>query len=95
MKIIITNCPFNHYPLYHHPGDFAVGKTALMHRFADDCFVDSSTASTAQDFKVKLFHLKNKVVRLNVWDTTDKERVAKSLNYTFFRCANGIVLVST
>ena len=74
-------------------GDYGVGKTCVMHRFAEDRFLEDATSSTSLDFKVKKFHYKGKEVRINVWDTAGKEKLDSALSYTYYRGANGVILV--
>merc|ERR1712070_317196 len=50
-------------------GDQAVGKTALLVRFADDDFNESVLPTIGIDFKIKTIDYQGKRVKLQIWDT--------------------------
>uniref|UniRef100_A0A1I7ZI37 Ras-related protein Rab-1 n=1 Tax=Steinernema glaseri TaxID=37863 RepID=A0A1I7ZI37_9BILA len=73
-------------------GDTAVGKTSLLHRFSDDTFTPSMSATIGIDFKVKTVVMNEKKVKLQVWDTAGQERF-DTITTSYYRGADGIVLV--
>ncbi|ETO22746.1 hypothetical protein RFI_14447, partial [Reticulomyxa filosa] len=50
-------------------GDASVGKTALLHRFADDSFDDNYISTVGVDFRFRTVTLDKKLVKLQIWDT--------------------------
>ena len=75
-------------------GDMTVGKTSILTRFTDDKFSQNYLATVGLDFftkDVEFPTLKQKV-RIKIWDSAGQERF-RSLTQSFFRNANGIIIV--
>ena len=73
-------------------GDQAVGKTALLVRFADGDFSDVLLPTIGIDFKIKTINLKGKAVKLQIWDTAGQERF-RTITQAYYRGAMGILLI--
>ena len=73
-------------------GDQAVGKTALLVRFADDDFNEVLLPTIGIDFKIKTIELHGKRVRLQIWDTAGQERF-RTITQAYYRGAMGILLI--
>ena len=73
-------------------GDQAVGKTALLVRYADDDFQEVLLPTIGIDFKIKTIELKGKVVKLQIWDTAGQERF-RTITQAYYRGAMGILLI--
>jgi len=73
-------------------GDQAVGKTALLVRYADDDFNEVLLPTIGIDFKIKTIDLKGKRVKLQIWDTAGQERF-RTITQAYYRGAMGILLI--
>lgn len=72
-------------------GDTEVGKTSLLNRWCDDVFT-SPKNTVGIDFKQKQVLINDTKTIVRIWDTAGQERF-KSLSASFFRKADGIILV--
>jgi len=75
-------------------GDSTVGKTSILTRFCKNEFSWNYLATIGIDFFSKDIELPNpyKKIRVKIWDTAGQERF-KSLSKSFFRNADGIIIV--
>ncbi|KAJ5075893.1 small rab-related gtpase [Anaeramoeba ignava] len=72
-------------------GDSAVGKTSLILRIIGEEWDSNITPTLAIDFFQKIQKLSNgKTVKIAIWDTVGQE---KTLTNSYYRGANGIILV--
>jgi small GTP-binding protein len=74
-------------------GDASVGKTCIILRYAEDEFPKSTMPTIGIEYKTKQIKINNQMVKLQIWDTAGQERYHRILASTFYRRANGIVLV--
>ena len=74
-------------------GDASVGKTCIILRFAEDDFPKSTMPTIGIEYKTKMIKINNQSIKLQIWDTAGQERYHRILASTFYRRANGIVLV--
>ena len=74
-------------------GDSSVGKTCIILRYADDDFPKTEIPTIGIEYKTKVIKINNQSVKLQIWDTAGQERYHKILASTFYRRANGIVLI--
>ncbi|CAG9324309.1 unnamed protein product [Blepharisma stoltei] len=74
-------------------GDASVGKTCILLRFSEDEFPTVTMPTIGIEYKTKLVQIQGEQVKLQVWDTAGQERYHRTLASTFYRRANGIVLV--
>jgi small GTP-binding protein len=73
-------------------GDSTVGKTSILYQYTNNQFLSQHLATVGIDYYNKEETINNKLVRVKIWDTAGQERY-KSLTSTFFRNAQGIILV--
>jgi Ras-related protein Rab-1A len=73
-------------------GDSGVGKSSLLHRFADDIYTDSYISTIGVDFKIKTMSVGDKMVKLQIWDTAGQERF-RNITSSYYRGAQGIIVV--
>ena len=73
-------------------GDSFTGKTSVLQRFTDNIFEDNYACTIGVDFKVKTIKIKDKEVKLMIYDTTGAERF-KALSNSFYRGSNAIIFV--
>jgi len=73
-------------------GDQAVGKTALLVRYADDAFNESVLPTIGIDFKIKTIEQQGKRIKLQIWDTAGQERF-RTITQAYYRGAMGILLI--
>jgi len=73
-------------------GDQAVGKTALLLRYAEDDFNEVLLPTIGIDFKIKTIELQGKYVKLQIWDTAGQERF-RTITQAYYRGAMGILLI--
>ena len=65
-------------------GDSGVGKSSLLHRFADDVYTDSYISTIGVDFKIKTLEVEEKIVKLQIWDTAGQERF-RTITSSYYR----------
>ena len=74
-------------------GDASVGKTCIILRYAEDEFPKITMPTIGIEYKTKQIKVNNQFLKLQIWDTAGQERYHRILASTFYRRANGIVLV--
>ncbi|KAI7725025.1 hypothetical protein M8C21_029796 [Ambrosia artemisiifolia] len=72
-------------------GDSGVGKSSLLVSFISNT-VDDLPPTIGVDFKIKLFTVAGKRLKLTIWDTAGQERF-RTLTGSYYRGAQGIILV--
>jgi len=72
-------------------GNPGVGKTAFLNRFCDDKFHKNYQPTIGVDFKFKLFHCLDKLVKLQIWDTAGQERY-RTLCNIYYKGADFIII---
>ena len=73
-------------------GDSTVGKTSILSRFVDGTFNSNYLATVGLENVTKDEIIDDKTIRIKIWDTAGQERY-KSLTKSFFRNAEGVMLV--
>ncbi|XP_065910499.1 ras-related protein rab7-like [Dysidea avara] len=73
-------------------GDSKVGKTSLMNQFVSKKFIEMYKASIGADFLTKEVMVDDKLVTMQIWDTTGNARF-QSLQQAFYRGSDCCVLV--
>ncbi|KAM7531702.1 hypothetical protein LguiB_035112 [Lonicera macranthoides] len=74
-------------------GDFGVGKSSLLLSFVSHSLDDYHPSPTiGVDFKIKLFTVGGKRLKLTIWDTAGQEKF-RTLTSSYYRGAQGIILV--
>lgn len=74
-------------------GDSGVGKSSLLHRFADDDYKDDYISTIGVDFKIKTLEGPDgKQMKLQIWDTAGQERF-RTITSSYYRGAHGIIIV--
>eukprot|EP01084_Bolivina_argentea_P090895 163702_1 len=73
-------------------GESGVGKTAILHQYVMDKFIQEHKATIGADFLTKEINVEDKVVTLQMWDTAGQERF-QSLGNSFYRGADACVMV--
>lgn len=73
-------------------GDAGVGKTAIVHRFKYNTFVERHASTIGVDFTLKTMQVDDKRIKLQIWDTAGQERF-RTITQSYYRSANGVVLV--
>jgi len=73
-------------------GDMGVGKSCLLHRFLENDFVPSFTNTVGVDYKQKIFQMRGKQIKLQIFDTAGQERFY-AITKAYYRGAHGVLLV--
>ena len=73
-------------------GDSSVGKTNFVHRFIEDKFNKNYMTTSGVDLKTKDLEIKNKKIRIQIWDTAGQEKYM-SINKNLFQRVQGIILM--
>ena len=73
-------------------GNSNVGKTSIITRFTNGTFSQNYLATVGVDNYTKIETIDNKNVQIKLWDTAGQEKY-KSLTKSFFRGAEGVILV--
>ncbi len=67
-------------------GDYGVGKSSILIRFAENAFFDHQPAHIGVDFKVKFLEIDNMKFKLILWDTAGQERF-RTITSSYYRDA--------
>ena len=73
-------------------GESGVGKTCILRRFVENKFLKNHLATIGIDFKTKTVNIKNKEIKLKIWDTAGEE-LFRNITQQYYKGADGIVLV--
>ena len=73
-------------------GDSSVGKSSLTLRGTQDFFEEVYTSTIAFEFRTFIIKIKNKFIKLQIWDTCGQE-VYRSLISSFYRNASLAIIV--
>ena len=72
-------------------GDTCVGKSCILVRFSDDIFNDNYVTTIGVDFRFKTMIVKEKVAKIQIWDTAGEERY-RSITTAYYRGAAAILI---
>jgi small GTP-binding protein len=72
-------------------GDFAVGKTSLVHRFVEGTFSDKYLSTIGAKVSRKLVSVQGRMISMLIWDLVGGEATRLMRNY--YRGASGAILV--
>nr|XP_035937990.1 EF-hand calcium-binding domain-containing protein 4B isoform X2 [Halichoerus grypus] len=73
-------------------GNSAVGKTSFLRRFCEERFAPGLAATVGIDYRVKMVHVDDSSVALQLWDTAGQERY-RCITQQFFRKADGVIVM--
>ena len=73
-------------------GDTCVGKSALLVRFADDCFSENYITTIGVDFRFRTLQINKSTIKLQIWDTAGQERY-RTITNAYYKGADGIIIV--
>ena len=73
-------------------GDTSVGKTSLLTRFTERSFHPFYSPTIGIDFRVKSLKINNKLIKLQIWDTSGNERF-QAITSLYYKNADGFVIV--
>ena len=73
-------------------GDTLVGKSSLLSKYVDELFLKSIEPTIGVDFKVKTIKVKEKYIKLQIWDTAGREKFHNIIT-RYFRGSSGILLL--
>ena len=73
-------------------GNSAVGKSALLQRFAEGNFDDSYVSTIGIDFKVRTINIDDQRIKLQIWDTAGQERF-RTIGTAYYRNTHGVIVV--
>ena len=73
-------------------GNSAVGKSALLMRYADGTYDASYITTIGIDFKVRTIEVEDKRVKMQIWDTAGQERF-RTIGTAYYRKTHGVIVV--
>ena len=73
-------------------GNSGVGKSSIIQRYMKHTFEESYKCTIGVDFLMKTLEIKNKIVKLQLWDTAGQEKY-KSMVSSYYRGANVALVV--
>mmetsp|Transcript_4917 Transcript_4917/g.5328 ORF Transcript_4917/g.5328 Transcript_4917/m.5328 type:complete len:222 (-) Transcript_4917:49-714(-) len=73
-------------------GDTQVGKSAILNRYLFQTFDESYQATIGIDFVLKMVDVKDKSIRLHIFDTAGQERF-QALLPTYVRNSSGCIII--
>ena len=76
-------------------GQYGVGKTSLLTRFAEDTFSENAFPTIGIEFKIRTIRFAHQIIKLQIWDEPQgKERFRRHIiSKAYYRGAHGIFLV--
>ena len=74
-------------------GDCHVGKTNLLFRFTQDRFTTQYISTIGEDYLSKDVTIDGMTVTLQIWDTAGQERFSRAITSSYYRGAQGVVVV--
>lgn len=73
-------------------GDYGVGKSSILYRYAEGTFYGEYKCTIGVDYRVKTLECEGKRIKLQIWDTAGQERF-KTIPSTCFRGCHGILII--
>ena len=73
-------------------GDSSVGKTNFVHRFIEDKFNKNYMTTSGVDLKTKDLEIKNKKIRIQIWDTAGQEKYKAITKNLFLRVMGALII---
>jgi small GTP-binding protein len=73
-------------------GDSGVGKTNFLNMFLNNKFNQNYFSSTGIDLQKKIMNIKNKKVRIQIWDTAGQEKYKSITKNLFLKVMGALVL---
>ena len=73
-------------------GNSAVGKSALLMRFAGGTYEDNYITTIGIDFKVRTIEVNEQRVKMQIWDTAGQERF-RTIGTAYYRNTHGVIVV--
>ena len=73
-------------------GDSNAGKWEFLLKFTNDSFTSNHLITIGVDFRVKIIDYKNKLIKLQIWDTAAEERF-RTIAKTYYKEKHGIILM--
>jgi len=73
-------------------GDSYTGKSSLLNRYINEIFNNSFVSTIGVDFFIKNVTIKNKVVKIQLWDTAGQEQYANLIRSYFTNCTVGLIV---
>ena len=73
-------------------GDSGCGKTCLINQYVHNKFDFKTKATIACEYALKLYHIGDTTIRLNLWDIAGQDSVG-GINKLFWRQAAGAIVV--
>ena len=73
-------------------GDSSVGKTSVLLRYTDSAFTCEFQTTIGVDFRIKNIPVKNKIIKLQLWDTAGQDRFRRIVS-SYYRGAHGVIIV--
>ena len=90
---VLSNISYNYLFKVALIGDSSTGKTSILLRFIDNCFIEDTKSTIGVDFKIVSLELEPKVyAKMQIWDTCGSERF-KSLTSSFIKTCSAFILV--
>lgn len=73
-------------------GESCVGKTSLLYKYSQDCFIEKHLATVGIEFFTKVEKINGRKIRVKIWDTAGQE-LYKSITKNFYRNSDGVIIV--
>lgn len=73
-------------------GDSCVGKSSLVARYTDNFYSNDFISTIGIDFKIRVAHVNDKYIKLQLWDTAGQERF-NTITSTYYRGSHAIIIV--
>ena len=74
-------------------GETKVGKTSIMTRIYGDFFPTNYLTTIGMDFQIKYIRLKEKIVKLQIWDTAGQDLFKAVIKPSYYKGSNCLILI--
>ena len=73
-------------------GEDAIGKPLFISRFVNNTNFKNHLATIGLDFKIKIINYANKLIKLQIWDTSSKGNY-KNITTSYLKGADGVIIM--
>ena len=73
-------------------GEDSKGKPLFISRFVNDTNFKNHLSTIGLDFKIKTINYANKLIKLQIWDTSSKENY-KNITTSYLKGADGVIIM--
>lgn len=73
-------------------GDSHAGKTSIVNKYVNNSMNNTFISTIGVDFLIKTIHLKDKTIKIQIWDTAGQEKYASLIRSYFSNCTCALIV---